>query len=76
MIAAEPSHAAGLRSDCGTTLAPMIRIYQTPDHHARCLSRDDTPPPEPFKLVASFEEEERERAWALLHELGGQPGAA
>jgi hypothetical protein len=25
------------------------------------------------RLVASFEDEENERAWALLHELGGQP---
>jgi hypothetical protein len=28
----------------------------------------------PLELVASFEEEDdAEQAWALLHELGGQP---
>jgi hypothetical protein len=33
------------------------------------------PPPQPFLLVASFEDEEHEEAWRLLHELGEEPGA-
>jgi hypothetical protein len=31
----------------------MLHVYITPDHHARCLSRDDTPSPEPFAAVTS-----------------------
>jgi hypothetical protein len=53
----------------------MIHVYRTPDRRARCLSRDDTPPPEPFELVATFEDLKPEEAWRLLHELGGEPSA-
>ncbi len=56
----------------------MIRVYSTPDGRARCISFDAAEPdPQPrLKLVQSFSDAEREEAWALLHELGGQPGVA
>jgi hypothetical protein len=54
----------------------MTHVYITPDRRARCLSRAEDPPPQPFELVASFEEQDAERAWVLLHELGGQPSAS
>jgi hypothetical protein len=56
----------------------MIRVYSTPDGRARCISFDESEPdPQPpLKLVRSYNDEERQRAWALLHELGGQPDVA
>ncbi len=42
---------------------------------ARCISFDEMEPdPQPpLELIQSFSDEEREQAWALLHELGGEP---
>ena len=56
----------------------MLRVYWTRDGRARRISFDETAPAaEPtLELVRSFADEDREEAWELLHELGGQPDAA
>jgi hypothetical protein len=56
----------------------MIRVYSTTDGRARCISFEatDPEPQPPLELVGTFEDEEHEGAWALLHELGGQPDVA
>jgi hypothetical protein len=51
----------------------MLYVYRTPDCHARCITFDDGAPPAPFELVRAFSDEEREKAWHFLLELGGQP---
>jgi hypothetical protein len=48
----------------------MIRVYSTADCCARAITfGDDTPAP-PLELVRTFEADQREAAWDLLHELG------
>jgi hypothetical protein len=72
-----PGHSAGIGEALGRDLGrygslspagwqvPHPRPLREPRRHAA---------PEPFLLVASFEDE-HEEAWRLLHELGGEPGA-
>jgi hypothetical protein len=48
----------------------MIRVYADLDCGARCITFKDEQAPEPLELVRAFDDEEREAAWALLHELG------
>ena len=48
----------------------MIRVYADLDCGARCITFKDEQAPELLELVRAFDDEEREAAWALLHELG------
>jgi hypothetical protein len=48
----------------------MIRVYADLDSGARCITFKDEQAPVPLELVRAFDDEEREAAWALLHELG------
>jgi hypothetical protein len=57
----------------GATLARMIRVYAAPDCRPRCIAFDDEQPAAPLELVRAFNDDEHKAAWALLHELGGQP---
>jgi len=54
----------------GVTLARMIRVYADLECGARCITFKDEQAPELLELVRAFDDEEREAAWALLHELG------
>jgi hypothetical protein len=54
----------------GATLARMIRVYADLECGARCITFKDEQAPVPLELVRAFDDEEREAAWALLHELG------
>lgn len=63
-------HPLSLETNSEGRAAPYV--YATADRRARCLSHDDKAP-QPFELVASFEEEDTEQAWALLHEARRQP---
>jgi hypothetical protein len=48
----------------------MIRVYADSHCGARCITFKDEQPPAPLELVRAFDDEEREAAWAMLHELG------
>jgi len=48
----------------------MIRVYADADCGTRCITFKGEQPPVPLELVRVFDDEEREAAWALLHELG------
>jgi hypothetical protein len=48
----------------------MIRVYADLECGARCIMFKDEQAPELLELVRAFDDEEREAAWALLHELG------
>lgn len=48
----------------------MIRVYADLECGARCITFKDEQAPELLELVRAFDDEEREAAWALLHELG------
>jgi hypothetical protein len=48
----------------------MIRVYADLERGARCITFKDEQAPVPLELVRAFDDEEREAAWALLHELG------
>ena len=54
----------------GATLARMIRVYADLECGARCITFKDEQPPVGLELVRAFDDEEREAAWALLHQLG------
>jgi hypothetical protein len=48
----------------------MIRVYADPECGTRCITFKDEQAPASLELVRAFGDEEREAAWALLHELG------
>lgn len=54
----------------GATLARMIRVYADLDCGARCITFKSEQPPAPLELVRAFDDEEREAAWVLFHQLG------
>lgn len=55
----------------------MIRVYRSPDGVGRCITFDDAhEPPPPLELVRAFSDDERQEAWRLLHELGGEAPVA
>ncbi len=48
----------------------MIRVYAATDCRARAITFGDETPEPPLELVRTFDPDEREAAWELLHELG------
>jgi hypothetical protein len=70
VTAAEASQDAPAVSKRGATLARMIRVYADLDCGARCITFKSEQPPAPLELVRAFDDEEREAAWVLFHQLG------
>ena len=70
---AEVSHAAGAAPQPSLILPAMISVYTDGDTHTVCMRFDDQGRPphgSSLKLLAVFGDDESERAWAFLHELG------
>ena len=73
MTPAELSQAAGSAPGAPLILSAMISVYTDGDTHTVCMRFDDQGRPphgSSLKLLAVFGDDESERAWAFLHELG------
>ena len=73
MTPAELSQAAGAAPGAPLILPAMISVYTDGDTHTVCMRFDDQGRPphgSSLKLLAVFGDDESERAWAFLHQLG------
>ena len=62
--------AARRITPAGSYPAAMIRVYAATDCRARAITFGDETPEPPLELVRTFDPDEREAAWELLHALG------